>query len=68
MHWATDALSGWIYGLLLLLAFVTAVRLVAGPAAPAGRPAATMAEPVAVPPARAPAVPPARAPAGEVSR
>ena len=67
MHWATDALSGWIYGLLLLLAFVTAVRLVAGPA---GRPAgpATMAEPVAVPPARAPAVPPARAPAGEVPR
>ncbi len=52
MHWATDALSGWIYGLLLLLAFVTAVRLVAGPA---GRPAATMAEPVAVRPARAPA-------------
>jgi membrane-associated phospholipid phosphatase len=58
MHWATDVLSGWIYGLLLLLAFVTAVRLVAGPAGPAGpagRLAATMAEPVAVPPAGAPA-------------
>jgi membrane-associated phospholipid phosphatase len=68
MHWATDALSGWIYGLLLLLAFVTAVRLVAGPAGPAGRPAAARAEPVAVPPARAPAVPSARASAGEVPR
>jgi membrane-associated phospholipid phosphatase len=57
MHWATDVLSGWIYGLLLLLAFVTAVRLVAGPArSPAGGPAE-------------PAVAwPAKAPAGEVPR
>ncbi len=40
MHWATDVLSGWIYGLLLLAAFITAIRLVAGPArSPAGVPA-----------------------------
>jgi undecaprenyl-diphosphatase len=44
MHWATDVLSGWIYGLLLLAAFGGAVRLVAGPAR---RPAATTAEPAA---------------------
>ena len=52
MHWATDVLSGWIYGLLLLVAFITAVRLVAGPA---GRPAATTAGSAVVLPGRAPA-------------
>jgi membrane-associated phospholipid phosphatase len=37
MHWATDVLSGWVYGLLILVAFIVAVRLVAGPARlPAG--------------------------------
>jgi membrane-associated phospholipid phosphatase len=32
MHWTTDVLSGWIYGLLLLTVFISAVRLIAGPA------------------------------------
>jgi membrane-associated phospholipid phosphatase len=32
MHWTTDVLSGWFYGLLLLAVFIAAVRLVAGPA------------------------------------
>jgi undecaprenyl-diphosphatase len=52
MHWVTDVLSGWIYGLLLLVAFITAVRLVAGPAR---LPAATKEEPGIAPPAGAPA-------------
>jgi membrane-associated phospholipid phosphatase len=51
MHWATDVLSGWIYGLLLLVAFITAVRLVADPAR---LPAATKEESAIVRPARAP--------------
>jgi undecaprenyl-diphosphatase len=46
MHWTTDVLSGWIYGCLLLVVFISAVRLVAGPArvphmAPAGAPDVT---------------------------
>jgi undecaprenyl-diphosphatase len=32
MHWFTDVLSGWIYGALLLVVFIIAVRMVAGPA------------------------------------
>ena len=31
MHWFTDVLSGWIYGALLLVVFIIAVRMVAGP-------------------------------------
>jgi hypothetical protein len=31
LHWFTDALSGLVYGGLLLLAFVLAIRFVAGP-------------------------------------
>lgn len=34
LHWLTDALSGLLYGALLLAVFVAAVRLIAGPAAP----------------------------------
>jgi hypothetical protein len=33
LHWLTDALSGLLYGALLLAVFIAAVRLVAGPAA-----------------------------------
>lgn len=40
LHWLTDALSGLIYGGLLLLGFIMAVRMVAGrePPSRAGRP------------------------------
>jgi|RhiMetdeSRZDD1v2_1073273.scaffolds.fasta_scaffold11210_10 membrane-associated phospholipid phosphatase len=41
MHWFTDVPSGWLYGCMLLALFITAVRLVAGPArapTPAGGP------------------------------
>ncbi|HEX9623561.1 MAG TPA: phosphatase PAP2 family protein, partial [Streptosporangiaceae bacterium] len=31
LHWTTDAVSGLLYGTLLLAVFVTAVHLVAGP-------------------------------------
>jgi membrane-associated phospholipid phosphatase len=31
LHWTTDALSGLLYGTLLLAVFITAVHLVAGP-------------------------------------
>ena len=43
LHWFTDALSGLLYGGLLLLAFITAIRVVAGRAVIAPR----SAEPVA---------------------
>jgi hypothetical protein len=33
LHWFTDAVSGLLYGFLLLVAFILAVRLVAGPPA-----------------------------------
>jgi membrane-associated phospholipid phosphatase len=57
MHWATDVLSGWVYGLLILVAFIVAVRLVAGPARlPTGAHAGSA---VALP---------ARAPVGEGTR
>jgi undecaprenyl-diphosphatase len=51
MHWTTDVLSGWIYGCLLLVVFIAAVRLIAGPAqiahrGPAGAP--DVARPTAV--------------------
>ena len=36
MHWFTDALSGLLYGGLLLAVFIAAIRLVAGPS-PAGQ-------------------------------
>lgn len=37
LHWTTDALSGLLYGCLLLAAFILAIRVVAGPhRAPAG--------------------------------
>lgn len=32
MHWTTDVLSGWFYGILLLALFVLATRLIMGPA------------------------------------
>ena len=40
LHWLTDALSGLIYGGLLLLGFIMAIRMVAGrvPPSQAGRP------------------------------
>lgn len=31
MHWTTDVLSGWLYGILLLAVFILATRLVMGP-------------------------------------
>jgi membrane-associated phospholipid phosphatase len=37
LHWFTDALSGLLYGGLLLAVFIAAVRAVAGPAPAAGR-------------------------------
>ena len=37
LHWFTDALSGLLYGGLLLAVFIAAVRVVAGPAPAAGR-------------------------------
>jgi undecaprenyl-diphosphatase len=52
MHWTTDVLSGWVYGILLLAVFILATRLVMGPArasaravaeAAAGRPGGAVA-------------------------
>jgi Polysaccharide biosynthesis C-terminal domain len=40
LHWTTDAISGLLYGTLLLAVFITAVHLVAGPAIrPSAQPA-----------------------------
>ena len=37
MHWTTDVLSGWFYGILLLALFILATRVIMGPArAPGG--------------------------------
>ncbi len=47
LHWFTDALSGLLYGVLLLLAFVIAIRMVVGRAVAVPRPG----EPVAIGPA-----------------
>ncbi len=38
LHWFTDALSGLLYGGLLLAGFIAAVRVTAGPPAAAGQP------------------------------
>jgi membrane-associated phospholipid phosphatase len=32
MHWTTDVLSGWFYGVLLLALFILATRVIMGPA------------------------------------
>ena len=40
MHWTTDVLSGWVYGILLLAVFVLATRVVMGPARVPDGPAA----------------------------
>ena len=53
MHWATDVLSGWFYGILLLALFVLATRLVMGPARTPGELAA--GEPGAAPASAHPA-------------
>jgi membrane-associated phospholipid phosphatase len=34
LHWLTDVLSGWVFGCLLLAAYIAAVRFVIGPARP----------------------------------
>jgi undecaprenyl-diphosphatase len=72
MHWGTDVLSGWFYGILLLALFILATRVVMGPARrpeellagdPAVVPAAgNTAQPVgpAAQPARASSMPPPR--------
>ena len=54
MHWFTDVLSGWLCGAALLVVFISAVQLIAGPVRPrdqreiavplqAGPPSATLA-------------------------
>jgi hypothetical protein len=44
LHWTTDAVSGLLYGTLLLAVFITAVHLVAGPhIRPSGEPGAQSA-------------------------
>jgi undecaprenyl-diphosphatase len=76
MHWTTDVLSGWFYGILLLSLFILATRVIMGPArgpdefaaeypaavTAAGSAVSQPAHPAAQP-ARASAMPPARAPA-----
>jgi undecaprenyl-diphosphatase len=44
MHWFTDVLGGWAYGALLLVVFITGIRVVMGP--PRVRAAELLAEPV----------------------
>jgi hypothetical protein len=53
LHWFTDSLSGLLYGGLLLLAFITAIRVVAGRAVTAPRSAEAVASglPVQISPA-----------------
>jgi membrane-associated phospholipid phosphatase len=46
LHWFTDAVSGLIYGGLLLAVFIATIRLVDGPARQVVKPAA--AEPAAM--------------------
>ena len=58
MHWLTDVLSGWLYGILLLAVFITAVRIVMGPAR---TPQEVAAERELAAAATAPAVPEASA-------
>ena len=40
MHWTTDVLSGWFYGILLLALFILATRVIMGPARAPGELAA----------------------------
>ena len=40
MHWTTDVLSGWFYGVLLLALFILATRVIMGPARTPGEIAA----------------------------
>jgi hypothetical protein len=63
LHWLTDALSGWLYGGMLLVVFILAVRLVAGPGR-AQAEAARAARAGASPPAAPPPSPRRPAPAG----
>ena len=49
LHWFTDVLSGWIYGSLLLLLFIVAVRYVEGSSGGPGRPGLRGTAPDAVP-------------------
>ena len=51
LHWLTDVLSGWIFGCLLLAAYIAAVRFVIGPARTSLRPVATALPAVARAPA-----------------
>ena len=52
LHWFTDALSGLLYGGLLLAVFILAVRLVAGPARAAAQGQQQAARPVRAPAAQ----------------
>ena len=49
LHWFTDVLSGWVYGSLLLLLFIVAVRYVEGSSGGPGRPGLRGTAPDAVP-------------------
>ena len=49
MHWTTDVLSGWFYGILLLALFVLATRVIMGPARTPGE--ITAGDPVTAYPA-----------------
>jgi membrane-associated phospholipid phosphatase len=71
LHWLTDVLSGWIYGGMLLVVYIMAVRLVAGPgraqagASRAARGAATPGGPTPTGPVPAAgSYPPVAPPAG----
>jgi membrane-associated phospholipid phosphatase len=66
MHWSTDVLSGWFYGILLLALFILATRVVMGPARRpeellAGDPAVVRAAGNTAPQPVGPAAQPARA-------
>jgi hypothetical protein len=64
-HWLTDALSGLVYGGLLLVGYVLAVRTVAGRAAPVRSATAQPTVPVGMSPAEGPR--PAAGPKGLVT-
>ena len=68
MHWGTDVLSGWFYGILLLTLFILATRVVMGPARGPEKPvgedlAVVRSAPNTVPQPVGPDAQPARAPA-----
>jgi membrane-associated phospholipid phosphatase len=70
LHWFTDVLSGWLYGGLLLVVYIAAVRFVAGPGkaqAEASRAARAAATPATETSPHAGAFPPASSPAGVFS-